>query len=139
MVVNRLHIARALYFWPSAIVLAVIIYATWLPAPLGSQPLPPIPDIDKLIHAVFGGGLAGAIIFDCKRSRPQSRAIAPAALAYIICVSMALMAVDEAVQGILPIGRPSDAFDLLADWGGIAVAALTAPAATDWLLRHLSR
>ena len=128
---------RVMAWLPSAVVYAVILYATWLPAPMGDMELPPFPGFDKVIHAVFGGGLAGAMIFDYTRGRASLRMAPKAAVWYLAIVAMALMAIDEAVQGMLPIERTSDFADLLADWLGVAVGALTAPMATLWGLKRV--
>ncbi len=127
---DTMKIAQALTaYMPTAAVVAVILYATWLPAPIGDTELPLFEGIDKVIHAIFGGGLAGAILFDYTRSRPSLRVARPAVVWYVLMGVMAFMAVDESVQGMLPIGRPADYADLLADWLGAAVGALTAPRA----------
>lgn len=123
-------------WWPTALVVAVILYGTWLPAPMGEEPVAlfVLPYADKWIHAVFGGGLAGAVVFDYMRARPGLRRPGLAVLMSVLMAVLAFMAVDEAVQGYLPIGRPSDFADLLADWGGALLGILTAPAATAAVL-----
>ena len=75
---------QLLQWWPSALVVAVIIYATWLPDPVGAEELPKIPHLDKLIHAVMMGGLASALMFDSTgpvpdgaRSRAASSSLSP--------------------------------------------------------------
>lgn len=118
-----------LRFWPTAIVLAVIIYATWVPHPLPDTDIPPIPHIDKLIHAVMMGGLAGAMMFDYHRADPRRRPLTPRIIILFTAVAMGFSVIDEVVQGLLPIGRPSDPLDLLADWAGCLVAAFAAPPA----------
>jgi hypothetical protein len=112
-------------FWPSAIVLAVILYATWLPGSVEPDGIPQIPYIDKLIHAIMFGGFAGAIMFDYERN--QRGYLITATILRISLAVAAFSIVDEVVQGLLPIGRPSDYLDLLADWLGIAVAYFSAP------------
>mgnify|MGYP001634799328 CR=1 FL=1 len=112
-------------YWPTGLVVATILYATWLPAPIGDETLPSIPNIDKWIHAAFGFGLVCALAFD--NFRAGVRLSLTRLLVLTLC-AMAAMAVDEVVQGLLPIGRPSDAMDLLADWAGTAIGALAGPA-----------
>ena len=112
------------------LVVAVIIYATWVPKPVPDDSIPPIPHIDKLIHAVMFGGLAGALMFDYYRSkifRNGRPLLTWRAIIAFACGAAAFAVVDEVVQGLLDIGRPSDPLDLLADWFGILVAVLTAP------------
>lgn len=73
------------------------------------------------------GGLAGAVMFDYHRYLPQRHPLGRRVI-LAVCIATALFSiVDEGVQGILPIGRPSDAADLLADWFGIIIAAAVAP------------
>ena len=50
------------------IVVAVIAYATIAENPPVPDDMPVIPHIDKLIHAIMFGGLAGAVMFDIRRS-----------------------------------------------------------------------
>ena len=116
--------------------LAVIIYATWVPHPLPADDIPPIPHIDKLIHAIMLGGLTGALMFDYHRADPRRRPLTPRIIAAFTAAAMAFGAVDETVQGLLPIGRPSDPLDLLADWAGSLIAAFTAPAAIRAIFRR---
>ena len=120
---NTLH--GILGFWPSLIVLLVILYATWVPQPIDPDDIPPIPHIDKLIHAIMMGGLCGALMFDYYRNRLGL--LTPRTIIAFTVAVMAFSAVDEWMQGVLPIGRPSDFIDLLADWGGCLVAAFAAP------------
>ena len=114
-------------YWPTLTVVAVIIYATWFPDPVGADELPVIPHIDKLVHAVMFGGLAGAAMFDYHRASPASRPLGPRAVTAACCLAAAFGVVDEVVQGMLSIGRATDPADILADIAGIAVAAFTAP------------
>lgn len=108
------------------IVIAVIIYATWVPKPIDPDDIPPIPHIDKLIHDVMMGGLAGAIMFDYRRDH-RNMPLSHKVVNFITIAVAIFCIVDELVQGFLPIGRPSDFYDLLADWFGVAIAYVTAP------------
>lgn len=117
-------------YWPTMLTVTVILYATWLPSDDLPDDLPAFPFADKLIHAVMMGGFTGAILFD--RYRASARGSRRMPLRTIIAVAASVAAfsvVDEVVQGLLPIGRPSDPYDLLADWLGCLIAALTAPPA----------
>ncbi len=126
---------RILHYWPTFIVVCVIIYATWLPHPLPSSSLPSIPHIDKLIHAIMMGGFTGAVMFDYYRQCPSRRPLTLRVVIAFTSMAMAFSVVDETVQGLLPIGRPSDPLDLLADWLGCVVAAFTAPPAIRAVVR----
>lgn len=126
------------HYWPTLIVLIVIIYATWVPKPIDSDYIPLLPHIDKLIHAIMMGGLVGAIAFDYKRQE-RRHMLTLKVMAVITAGVMIFGAVDEVVQGLLPIGRPSDPWDLLADWAGSLIGADTAPAAVNAVVRRMRR
>ncbi|MDE6287826.1 MAG: VanZ family protein [Muribaculaceae bacterium] len=120
-------------WWPSMIVVAVILYATWVPKPLDPDDIPPIPEIDKIIHAVMMGGFVGALLFDIRRHRRDIVLSLRLVLKVALAVAV-FSAVEEFVQGILPIGRPSDPLDLVADWIGVIFGALLAPPAVNAVL-----
>lgn len=115
------------------IVVAVILYATWVPKPIDPDDIPPIPYFDKLVHAVMMGGLVGALLFDIRRHR-RDTVINLRLVLKIALVVAVFSVVDEFVQGILPIGRPSDPLDLVADWVGVFFGALLAPPAVNAVL-----
>ncbi len=98
--------------------------------------MPSVPYADKWIHAIFGGGLLGSLTFDYTRRRPGIRCPGPSVMMAFMLAVMAFMTVDEVVQGLLPIGRPSDPFDMMADWAGALVALGVAPAAVRAVLRR---
>lgn len=114
-------------WWPTALVVALVLYITLAPSPVGAEELPPIPGLDKWIHAILGGGVASALIFDSARWRRTMPSLT-AVLAIALC-SMAFMALDEVSQSMMNMGRQSDPLDLLADWGGILAASILAPPA----------
>lgn len=108
------------------IVVAVILYATLWPDPAGVDSLPAIPHIDKLIHAVMFGGLAGATAFDRRRA---GFALTRRSM-MMCCLGAALFGVaTEIAQVAMGIGRSGDGYDLAADFAGIIVAYFTAPPA----------
>lgn len=113
-------------YWPSLLTLAVVLYATLYPDPLDDNTMPPIPHLDKLIHAVMMGGLYGAIVFDTQRadrSKSLSRAFLIAAAVGVI----AFGALDEVAQTAMGLGRSGDGLDFVADFVGVAVAFFAAP------------
>lgn len=115
------------------IVVAVILYATWIPKPLDPDDIPPIPYFDKLVHAVMMGGFVGALLFDMRRSRRDIVLTSKLVLKVALAVAV-FSVVDEVIQGLLPIGRPSDPLDLVADWVGVLLGALLAPPAVNAVL-----
>ena len=125
-------------YWPTALVVLIILYATWLPHPLPDDDIPAIPHIDKFIHAIMMGGLAAAMMFDWYRAC-RSRTLSARAVILLTAIAMGFSVIDEVVQGLRPIGRASDPLDLLADWGGCIVAAFAAPPAIRASLRRHRR
>lgn len=116
-------------YWPSMLVVLVIIYATWIPRPLPEDTLPIIPHLDKVIHAIMFGGFAGAMMFDYYRIKVNGlhRPLTMNIIISFAVVAAVFAGIDEYVQGELNIGRPSDFYDLLADWAGVLVACFAAP------------
>lgn len=121
-------------FWPTAIVLAVILYATLTSDPIGADDIPPIPHIDKLIHAIMMGGLFSAIVFDLQRSH-RSRRVSTRLMVTIALGVMAFGILDEIGQTMMANGRSGEIFDLGADWLGVWIAYFTAPPAIRKVLK----
>jgi len=115
-------------FWPSLIVLAIILYGTLTADPLDGEPLPSIPHVDKIIHFLMMGGLDAAILFDLRRQKNICRRRLSLKTIIYIGMAVALFSLfDEWLQGQLAIGRPSDCFDALANLLGILASSLLAP------------
>lgn len=121
-------------YWPTALVILVIIYATLFPDPAGVDSLPPLPYLDKLIHAIMFGGLAGAIAFDRRRA---GFALTHRTMLLCCLGAAAFGAFIEVVQTWMNIGRSGDWFDFLADVVGIVVAYFTAPPAIKSLSHNI--
>ncbi len=117
-----------LTFWPSLVVLAVILYGTLTPDPLDGEPLPSIPHIDKIIHFLMMGCLNAAILFDIRRQKNICcRRLSFGTILYT-GIAVALFGLfDEWLQGQLAIGRPSDHIDAVANILGILASSLLAP------------
>lgn len=122
-------------YWPTAIVLCVILYGTLMPHPVGEETIPPIPYIDKLIHAVMMGGLLSAFAFDWQRSHPSEKLTPTFMWAVFGCV-LSFSIFDEFLQGYLDNGRDADPWDFLADCVGAFVAVYLAPPAIRYCLRR---
>ncbi len=117
-------------FWPSMIVLGVILYGTLASHPLGDETLPPFPYIDKVIHFMMMGGLVAAILFDLRREKISGGRFRPLSAHIIIYVALGVAVfslVDEWMQGVLVNGRPSEVADGVANILGVACASLLAP------------
>jgi len=121
-------------FWPTAIVIGVILYATLSSDPLGADEIPPIPHLDKLIHAVMMGGLFGSLCFDMQRA-DKSKALSRRCLIVTALVIMAFGGIDEIVQATMDNDRSGDWLDLAADWTGTWVAYFTAPPVVHKVLK----
>ncbi len=122
------------HYWPTLIVVGVILYATLSSDPTGDVSFE-IPHLDKLIHAIMMGGLVGAIAFDYKRAERQRQLTFSFMSKVALCVMVACIA-DELAQAYLTDSRSGDIFDLLADWTGVWVAVFTAPPAVNRVLRQ---
>lgn len=118
---------------PTIIVIGVILYGTLASHPMMADDLPPIPHLDKLIHAVMMGGLLGAIVFDWQRAHRDLRV--SKRLLWSVFFGVVLFSIgDECVQGALHNGRASDPFDLVADIVGALCAVYLAPPAVRTVL-----
>ena len=113
-------------YWPSALTLGVVLYATLFSDPLGDHEMPPIPHLDKLIHAIMMGGLYGAVAFDTQRAN-KSRRLSRRFLNTLAIVIMAFGIIDEIAQVTMGLGMSGDVLDLAADWTGVIIAYFSAP------------
>ena len=126
---------KILYFWPTAIVVCVILYATLASHPVGADELPPIPYLDKLIHAIMMGGLLSAICFDYQRMKKSEsiggsrvRNVMSFGFLVVVFVIVAIASIgDEYLQDAVDNGRSKEWADFVADCIGAIVAALIAP------------
>ncbi len=124
-----------LRWWPTGIVICVILYATLNEDPVGADELPPIPYLDKLIHAIMFGGLFSALSFDYYRSEK----ILPLRVKIFFAIAAAVFGgIDEFWQGMLENGRAAELLDFAADSAGILIAFFAAPPAIRRVLRKRS-
>lgn len=125
---------RTITTWlPSTLTLAVVLYATLYPDPAGVENFPKIPHLDKLIHAIMFGGLAGAWAFDYTRSSKTNQ---PSFRAMCVCAftSVILGGIIEVLQERMGLGRGCDPYDFAADTFGCLIALLTAPQAIKYVI-----
>lgn len=113
-------------YWPTILTVATVLYATEWPDPLPEDTPPLFPGADKLIHAVMMGGIVAAVLFDLTRDRGRSILTSKNIRMTVLAVAV-FSVIDEMSQSLLGLGRESDILDLLADWAGCLIAALTAP------------
>ena len=117
---------------PTMLTLAVVLYATLWPDPVGAEESMIFPGADKLIHAVMMGGLSSAVLFDRRRAGHKLTC------GYIVIVAIVMVvfsALDEVLQSAMGLGRSLDVLDFLADVTGIAIASLTAPPVINRIFR----
>lgn len=122
-------------YWPTLLCVAVILYATLSADPTAGAELPLIPHLDKAIHTIMFGGLAGAAAFDWQRTHRQTN-LSRGRMAAICAICVLAGALDEIAQGTLTVARSAEWADLGADALGIAVAFFAAPPAIRRVL-HL--
>lgn len=72
------------------------------------------------------GGIVAAVLFDLTRDRGRSILTSKNIRMTVLAVAV-FSVIDEMSQSLLGLGRESDILDLLADWAGCLIAALTAP------------
>lgn len=113
-------------YWPTLCVAAVILYATLSSDPLPETELPPLPYLDKLVHAIMFGGLCGAWFFDLYRS---GHALGVRTRLAVTAICIAAGGLDELMQLALTDNRAADILDWGADILGVAVAFFAAPPA----------
>lgn len=134
---NRIY-RIVMAWWPSMITLAVVLYATLWPDPELPEDMPPIPYLDKIIHAIMMGGLFGAIVFDIQRQRRREAVSAPIPARALVWLAISLMVfgvLDELAQKLLTETRTAEFLDLMADWSGIWIAFFIAPPAVRAVLK----
>lgn len=115
-------------WWPTGLVVLVILWLTLAPDPVGDTQIELFPGADKLIHAIMMGGLASALMFDYRRNggRKPYKDLSRRILLVIFIAAVAFSALDEIAQGAMNLGRSADSLDFVADVGGIIIAMLAA-------------
>lgn len=117
---------------PWILVLALILYLTLAPHPLGDEELPLFPGADKMAHFLMFGTLTGAFIFD--RRRFDRQLTLRKALIVALCSALTGIVV-ELMQNYMDLGRTgNDPLDALAN----TLGAFSAVPVCKWLgwLRH---
>ena len=114
--------------WPAvaaAAGLAVALQLWGLYAPHPPTGANWFPGVDKVLHGV-GFGLPVALVMLADTLRRRSRGLQPRARVLVLAtwVFAAHAAVSELIQGAFYTDRRGDPLDLLADWSGIAIAAM---------------
>jgi hypothetical protein len=110
--------------WPAVAVATCLAVALQLWGLYSPQP-PTDAGSDKVLHGV-GFGLPVVLVVLADTLRRRSRGLRPRArvLVVAIWVSAAHAVLSELIQGAFYAHRSGDPLDLLADWSGIAIAAM---------------
>lgn len=111
---------------------AVVLYATLWPHPLGASRVMLFAGADKVVHAVMMGGITGALLFDWYRKR---RKFTGRVLAWTAIAVAVFSGADELTQQALHMGRTAELGDLCADLSGVVIAILTAPPVIKLIFR----
>ncbi|MDE7181304.1 MAG: VanZ family protein [Muribaculaceae bacterium] len=113
-------------WWPSIVVLIVILWLTLAPHPIGDTQIELFPGADKLVHAIMMGGLASALLFDWRRNggRMPYRAFTARTVCMVIVAVTLFSVADEIAQQSMQLGRSGDVFDVIADFVGILLGVL---------------
>lgn len=122
-------------YWPTMIVVAVILYATLFPDPMPVDDMELIPGMDKLIHAIMFGGLVGAVAFDYSRSHDIACPARRTMVLFAVC-ALIFGGVIELLQDAMGLGRGAEWADFAADSLGALVAYFTAPFAIKRVLNR---
>lgn len=116
---------------PWILVLALILYLTLDPQPLGDEELPLFPGFDKIAHFIMFGVLTGAYIYDRWRfnlATSMRRALIVATISAIIGIGV------EILQTAMQLGRSgNDPLDAIANALG-AFAAIPVCRRLGWML-----
>ena len=109
-------------YQPTVIVIALILFLTLLPRPLGEEDFQLFEGADKVVHFIMFGGLTGTFMYD------RWRAGHPLSLsgALLTATASALFGVDvEILQSLMHLGRTgNDLADILANTLGAFTAIL---------------
>jgi VanZ family protein len=118
----------------TVITVALILWLTLVPHPLGDEELPIFPGADKIVHAIMFGWLTLMILLDRQRRRDWRRLGNPVIWVAAIIPSLFGILI-EYLQWGMALGRGFEIADMLADTAGAFIAS------TLWLLlqHHWSR
>lgn len=119
-------------WWPSALTVGVVCYATLFPHPVGADEFALFPGYDKLLHAIMMGGTLSALLFDLRRS---GGTITPRIIIIDSLFVCAFAVLDEFLQNIFAPNRTFDVWDILAGIGGVLLAAVLAPPVINKIFR----
>lgn len=112
-------------WWPTAVVVCLILYATLNPDPVGISPKLYFPGIDKVIHFIMFFVFSGALYFDWSKERLPLKMTVEKVL-IIAIISLSLGIVIEFLQTGMGLGRTGSVADVAADAAGAITGAFLA-------------
>lgn len=112
-----------LAWWPTAAVVALILYAVLTPNPPQPEGLKLFDGADKVVHACMMATLMAVAVFDRRRAGLPCRM---AGIAVVALWVMAFGVITEIMQGTMTDVRSADPADVCADWAGTVLTAATA-------------
>ncbi|MDE7385953.1 MAG: VanZ family protein [Muribaculaceae bacterium] len=119
----------------TVVIMAAICYLTLVPRPLPDIDMPMIPGLDKVVHGIMFGALAGAICLDVARKRGLNQlTVILLAIAFVVA-SLAGGAI-ELLQSAMNQGRSCELPDFVADVAGALLAVMVARPVCGMLLRN---
>ncbi len=107
---------------PTALTVALILWLTLAPDPLGDNKPMLFEGADKIVHAIMFGFLAAVILLDRQRSIRWRRVSTGTAVVAAV-VSTLLGIVVEVAQLKMGLGRGFEIADMISDAAGAAIAA----------------
>ncbi|MDE6403133.1 MAG: VanZ family protein [Muribaculaceae bacterium] len=117
------------------LITAIICYLTLVPRPLPDMDMPMIPGLDKVVHAIMFGALAGAICLDVARKRGIGRLTVILLAVAFVAAALAGGAI-ELLQSAMNQGRSCEIMDFVADSVGSLIAVMVARPVCGMLLRN---
>jgi len=108
---------------PSILTVALILWLTLAPKPLGDNSPDLFPGADKVVHALMFAFLTGVLIVDYVRRR-HWRSAPPGIIWGSAAASAALGVAIEYAQEWMAIGRGFETADMAADAAGALLCAL---------------
>lgn len=103
---------------------ALILWLTLAPEPVGDVDIPLFPGADKLVHAIMFGFLNLVVLFDLCRAH-RWRYVATGWILLITLLAALFGVGIEYLQRAMGIGRSLEAADMLADSAGALLTGLS--------------
>lgn len=119
----KLRLANLPPWTLTIITIAVILWMTLAPHPLGDEDIPLFPGADKLVHAIMFGGLTIVALLDITR-RQRWRPVPARCLWFVAILASLLGVLIEICQWKMGLGRSFEWADIAADTAGAFLCAL---------------